>query len=134
MIDFWERVDKNGPIPAYRPDLGPCWIWTGPKNPGGYGTPYFQGKMRRAHRVAYELILGTIPAGKQLDHLCRVRHCVNPAHLEPVTNKENALRGFSFSAKNAKKTHCINGHEFSGQNLRIDPSGRNWLANRSLGR
>jgi hypothetical protein len=70
------------------------------------------------------LLVGPIPEGKQLDHLCRNRACINPEHLEPVTAKENILRGESFSAKNARKTHCIHGHELSGDNLRILKHGR----------
>jgi len=65
-----------------------CWLWTGPLNPGGYGT----NGGRLAHRVVYERLIGQIPAGLTLDHLCRVRNCVNPQHLEPVTIAENLRR------------------------------------------
>lgn len=112
---FWEKVNKSGPIPIARPELGPCWIWEGNIDYKGYGNIWFRGKHRKAHRVAYRAIVGKITK-PQLDHLCRVRGCVNPAHLEPVTNKENLARG-----RNAcrEKTHCVNGHAFDAANTRI---------------
>lgn len=94
-----------------------CWLWKGSLSRGGYGYLHkrknWGGRYRLAHRFAYELIVGAIPDGLVLDHLCRVRNCVNPAHLEPVTSWENTLRGKKVgSAANALKTHCVNGHEF----------------------
>ncbi|KAB2977369.1 HNH endonuclease [Streptomyces sp. SS1-1] len=74
------------------------------------------GRYQMAHRVAYQEIVGPIPEGLQLDHLCRVRHCVNPAHLEPVTSRENTLRGENLVAINAAKTHCKRGHLFDAAN------------------
>lgn len=91
-----------------------CWLWLGHVNSQGYG----QHKKRRAHRESYEIHVGNVPDGLVLDHLCRVRSCVNPAHLEPVTNKENILRGESPWALNARKTHCPRGHLLSEDNLR----------------
>jgi hypothetical protein len=79
-----------------------CWIFTGSHLPTGYGQFWLDGTMRSAHRVSYELHVGKIPDGLQLDHLCRVRSCINPAHLEPVTLQENNRRG--------RKTHCKYGH------------------------
>ncbi len=79
------------------------------------------------HKVAYELVCGDVPAGLELDHLCRNRLCCNPAHLEPVTSAENKRRGDGLrnAAKNKKaKTHCSHGHPFSGANLRLIPQGR----------
>jgi hypothetical protein len=90
-----------------------CWLWTGRLNRYGYGHAIFDRKLQLAHRVAYTLFKGSIPSGLQLDHLCRVRCCINPDHLEPVTNKENLSRG-----RNSKRdqSHCVNGHEFTEEN------------------
>jgi hypothetical protein len=88
---------------------------------GGYGKV---GKPTRiAHRVAYELVVGPIPEGLQIDHLCRTRRCQNPAHMEPVTPRENQRRSGSVSGLNMAKTHCDAGHELSGDNLRIGAEG-----------
>jgi hypothetical protein len=124
---FWRKVDKAGPVPEYRPELGPCWIWTGGLTGAGYGG--FACEPRKAdgrlsfvcaHRYAYEQVVGPIPDGMFLDHLCRVTQCVNPGHLEPVTMAENFRRGApSVSAINREKTHCIHGHPLSGDNLWI---------------
>lgn len=103
---LWPRVDKSGD----------CWIWQGALTTWGYGTIRYKGRPCQAHRVAYELLVGPIPDGMQLDHICRVRACVNPAHLEPVTNRENVLRGFGITANHAGKTHCIHGHPFDEAN------------------
>jgi len=105
---FWEKVDKNG-------ENG-CWIWTAGTDNNGYGLLFVLGHEVKAHRFAYELLKELIPKEMVLDHLCRNRLCINPDHLEPVTLKENILRGVSPSAENAKKTHCIHGHEFTKEN------------------
>src|SRR5258706_12171013 len=76
------RVDRFGPIPAHRPELGPCWLWLGPVSPYGYAQVSFRGVKFQAHRVVYWLAVGPIPPGQEVDHLCRVRRCVNPKHLE----------------------------------------------------
>lgn len=89
---FWSKVDKDGPLPKWAPFLGPCWLWTRPLTDRGYASFGYDGGKIRAHRFAYEQIVGPIPAGLTLDHLCRVRHCVNPSHMEPVTQAENSLR------------------------------------------
>lgn len=118
---LWAKVDKNGPIPAARPDLGPCWQWTSRPDGKGYGqinAGKRPTKMLRAHRVAYELSVGLIPDGLQLDHLCRNRMCVNPEHLEPVPCRENLLRGDTVTARNARVTECPQGHPYSGTNVR----------------
>ena len=94
-----------------------CWLWTGSIDGVGYGRIWNGIKMTGAHRVVYELLVGPIPDGLQLDHLCRVRHCVNPSHLEPVTCRENLLRGVGVSAKAARQTHCIHGHELTEENI-----------------
>ncbi|MDQ0726849.1 HNH endonuclease signature motif containing protein [Microbacterium sp. W4I20] len=93
-----------------------CWEWLGYVDSNGYG--HHRGKF--AHRVYFEMFNDTeIPAGLHLDHLCRNRSCVNPEHLEPVSPKENILRGVGAGAQNARKTHCIKGHEFTPENTRI---------------
>ena len=115
----WENVDKDGPIPEYNPQLGPCWLWTGSVEVAGYGTIEKNGKKRKAHIVVYEMVKGLIPDDLEPDHLCRVRSCCNPSHLELVTHRENVLRGSGPSAENARKTQCKNGHHLSGDNLRV---------------
>ncbi len=91
---FWAKVDKNGPIPATRPDLGPCWIWTGYiHEKTGYGQFGVRAGTRLTHRIAYQYAVGPIPAGRHLDHLCRRRACCRPTHLEPVSPRENIWRG-----------------------------------------
>lgn len=121
---FWLKVDKAGPVPEHNPSLGPCWLWTAAADSNGYGTFKVGVKMVGAHRVAYELLVGPIPDGFHIDHLCRVRACVNPAHLEPVTSRENTLRGVGFSAVNARKTHCPQGHQFTPENTYTQSDGR----------
>ncbi len=102
---FWANVDIAGG--------DECWRWRGSKNSLGYGKAYAgENRYRSAHRVAYELARGPIPAGLQLDHLCRNRLCVNPLHLEPVTQKENILRGIGWGAENARKERCPRGHRY----------------------
>ena len=105
---FWEKVKKTKS----------CWNWTGKtKTTRGYGVLWFGGgKTISAHRFSYEIHNGKIPNGLQIDHLCRNRKCVNPEHLEAVTDKVNVLRGIGLSAMNARKTHCKNGHPFNKQN------------------
>lgn len=104
-------------IARYSLKQGECLIWTGAKDRGGYGLIEVRHKLQKAHRVSYELARGPIPDGCQLDHLCRNRACINPEHLEPVSARENVLRGFSPVGNNARKAECKNGHPLSGDNL-----------------
>ena len=106
---FWTRVDKNGPLFQGTP----CWLWTGTIT-NTYGYLWIIGKRTSvpAHRIAYEILIGPIPSGLQIDHLCRNRICVNPAHLEVVTRRENILRGIGPTAIHARSTHCPRGHEY----------------------
>lgn len=108
---FWEKVNKNGPVPEYRTDLGSCWLWIGALNDAGYGVFYLKpGKSVLAHNFSYWEIKGRIQHGLIPDHLCRVHNCINPDHLEPVTYRENAIRGTGCIAVNAKKDRCASGH------------------------
>ena len=104
-----------------------CIVWTGGLNGAGYAQ-FYVGRTSLAetgksygHRWAYEYFIGPIPAGMHLDHLCRNRRCVNPYHLEPVTVRENLLRGEGPSAVHAVKTHCPAGHAYAGENLYVHP-------------
>jgi hypothetical protein len=94
-----------------------CWLWTGSVTRGGYGHAWFQKRPRAVHRIVYEMLVGPVPKGLDLDHLCRNRCCANPKHLEPVSHRENVLRGVGFAARYAKQTHCKRGHPLSGDNL-----------------
>lgn len=106
---FWEKVDKEGP--------GGCWLWIGARLDLGYGVFWVDGATVRAHRYSYELAEGPIPDGLVLDHLCRNPPCVNPAHLEPVQQRENIMRGIGFAPENAAKTHCKYGHPLTEENV-----------------
>jgi hypothetical protein len=102
------------------PDSKGCLIWTGYVHVGGYGSFSYEGRVRRAHRVAYELFYETeVPEGLELDHICHVSRCVNPLHLEAVTHLENMRR-----AKPANKTHCAQGHPYTAENTLIKNTGR----------
>ena len=101
-----------------------CWIWVGHVNNQGYGRFFNRanGSHRSAHLLMYETLVGKVPRGLQLDHLCRNTRCVNPSHLEPVTPRENTLRSpVAPAAINSRKTHCINGHKFDGDNTYHPP-------------
>lgn len=104
------------------PETG-CWLWRGVTG-GGYGNFFFEKKHRRAHRFSYQAFYGQISKGLDLDHVCRVRRCVNPTHLRMVTERENVLIGNTIVAANLMKTHCCRGHKLSGSNLIRVPTGR----------
>lgn len=125
---FWIKVNKNGPVPVARPDLGPCWEWTASTYPDtGYGqfshrgTP--EGASRLAHRAAWIYTHGPIEPDVHIDHLCRNPLCVRVSndagisnHLEPVSRRVNILRGEGFAAVNARKTECVHGHAYTPEN------------------
>ena len=100
-----------------------CWQWTGSLKPHGYGHFGADGKLYRAHRWAYEFFRGPIPKTLCLDHLCRNRGCVNPQHLEAVSLGDNIRRG-NTGLHMKRKTHCPQGHPYSGKNLYINPRGK----------
>lgn len=111
---FWSMVECCGD--------DKCWLWKGKTSrthSGDYGRFAHDGGWTYAHRFAYESLVGPIPEGLILDHLCRNTLCVNPRHLEPVTHRVNLLRGVGASAMNAKKTHCPQGYPYDEQNTRI---------------
>ncbi len=113
---FWVKVDLTGD----------CWEWTASKNKKGYGRFRFQGETRLAHRVAYEMIVGPIPFGLTLDHLCRNHGCVRPEHLEPVTQRVNVERGDGLAAlarTHISKTHCPKNHPYDEGNTRVTKQG-----------
>lgn len=118
---LYKFVDKDGPIPAAKPELGRCWQWTGYINAQGYGRTRINGRGWQAHRVFYLGLRGQIPDGLILHHECENRSCVNPEHLTPVTNKVNVLIGHGLSAENFRKTHCVRGHLYDKANTRYRP-------------
>lgn len=120
MMEYEARSLEQRILPYIEPvtESG-CWIWMRGVNYKGYGRVMWKGKAIYVHRLLFEIERGPIPISLVTDHLCRVRLCVNPYHIELVTHKENALRGIGPTAINASKTHCIHGHEFTSSNTRV---------------
>ena len=133
---FWSRVEKGEG----------CWRWTGGTDSHGYGATKVEGRQVGAHRAAYEYAVGPIPEGMHLDHQChnrdatcsggkscRHRQCVNPGHLEPIEPTVNQfLSGLSPVARNARKTHCLRGHEFTPENTKMWAGRRICITCKSL--
>lgn len=117
---LWSKLNQNGPIPAHRPDLGPCWVFTGGLDAHGYGQINDHGKVIKTHHV----LLGKPPAGLVYDHLCSNRACGRPSHLEAVTQGENVRRTWADGRQGKRKTHCLNGHPLDESNTRINKNGR----------
>ena len=123
-VRFWTKVNKDGPIPEHRPDLGQCWLWTGAKDPRGYGHFYANGRMINSHRFAWQEVNDPMPKELVIDHLCRNPACVNPAHLEPVTQVDNLRRGRDArGGVNKRRTHCKRGHLLSENNVNFNSHG-----------
>lgn len=121
QTDIERFMDKVSP----EPNSG-CWLWLGGTNGDGYSNFGMNGGSVRGHRWSYEYHIGPIPEGLQIDHLCRVRCCVNPHHLEPVTNQENARRGAAcgtFGTHSRSRTHCPYVHPYSEENTYTRKNG-----------
>ncbi len=111
--------------PKVKPQPNGCWLWTANLHPDtGYSRMWLSRHDNKlGHRIAFEWARGPIPEGLVIDHLCRNRACVNPDHMEIVTNVENVMRGESVFAQNARKTHCLRGHPFDAENTYPVPTG-----------
>jgi hypothetical protein len=115
---FFEHVDKGT-------EFDDCWLWRDAVDEDGYGKFRTPDGVRGAHIISWEMCHERrLPKGWHVDHLCRIRRCCNPEHLEAVEHSENVLRGASFSAKNKQKTHCPRGHEYTDENTRIHHGSR----------
>lgn len=118
---FWAKVQIDASTE--------CWQWIAANNGEGYGRYWHNGRLTGPHRVAYETLVGPIPEGLELDHLCRNTACVNPEHLEPVDRYENARRAGAFRPESLR-THCPQGHEYSPENTRVSRRRRGNHINR----
>jgi len=129
--------------PVLKVDDEGCWLWNQKLTAEGYGLSRLGGKTVWVHRFVYEKLVGPIPKGRVLDHLCKKKDCCNPRHLEPVTARENVIRGDGRAGVNFKRTRCIHGHEFTKENTRIVQGkrrcitcarkrSRDWYRNRSV--
>lgn len=120
MTGDWSLDKRISPEP-----MSGCWLWTGKRNPYGYGIVAKKYSEKQAHRVVYEMLRDPIPVHLQADHLCRVRACVNPFHIEIVSQQVNLARGHGVAARNARKTHCPYGHSYTPENVYRRPGSPN---------
>ncbi|WP_406227343.1 HNH endonuclease [Streptomyces anthocyanicus] len=139
----YARLRRHGVLPKLTPEMRlfskvesdgtaeGCWLWSGTVAPTGYGQIRWGGKVQYAHRVIYGYLISDIPDGLELDHLCRVRQCVNPWHLDPVPHQINVIRGDA-PRVNGDRTHCIRGHAFSEENTYTYRGSRQCRACRRL--
>lgn len=110
----WSAIDSS---------VDGCWVWSRGTNNRGYGVIWFDGRKQLAHRVIYTMVVGPIPDGMVIDHLCRNTRCVRPDHLEAVTQLVNIARGYSPPNLNSRKTHCPAGHAYTESNTRYNKHG-----------
>lgn len=123
VVDVDEKLLNRFLVKVEFSETG-CWLWRAGLNIWGYGKFRVGKRTVGAHLVAYHIFIGQPPPGDiELDHTCRVRHCVNPHHVEPVTSRVNVMRGDGLAGKNMRKTHCPQGHALSGGNLYARPDG-----------
>ena len=117
-VRFWNYVNKNSGIFALvNGEISECWLWTGSLSGKGYAYMSVNNRSKQAYKIGYELTKGPVPAGLELDHLCRTKNCVRPDHLESVTRVENQRRSpLTLAGMNIRKTHCPNGHPYDGIN------------------
>lgn len=113
---FWAYVEKTET----------CWVWKGGLSATGYGQFHYEGRNWRVHRYSYTLLVGPITDGLVLDHLCRNRACVNPDHLEAVSNRTNIVRGQTLPAENVAKTHCARQHPYDEENTWVNSKGHRY--------
>ena len=118
MNDLKDRLRQNVIV-----DDNGCWLWQLSLRANGYGQIVVGEEVLYAHRVSYEVFVGPIRPGKEIDHLCRVRKCINPQHIEAVSHRENMRRSATVFGENARKTHCKRGHSFDEKNTYRTPKG-----------